>query len=319
MMTKTENPLIFETKRNRKLITPCCNKQNTDGKFVTYKGFPTQYGYCHSCGITKLPPTIYRNEKGVEFYWNESTNSFEETVTQMSYKTVTQISNINPNLCNTNHPVEQRFIDFNIVVNYFNSNQENNLLYYLTTKYGKNLVENTTKLYYIGTDTTKGTVFWFINIDGKPQKAKIMYYTTEGKRTNYFKVPYKNEDGYYSCLFGEHLLANSESPIILVESEKTALVCAIVLPNYTWLAYGGINGLTNMKLEPLREKKITIIPDMSEKAVSIMKLKTPYFQSIGIEAKIWDMTNGKSNDQLKKEGLYNCDLEDIIGNFTNEK
>ncbi len=42
-----------------------------------------------------------------------------------------------------------------------------------------------------------------------------------------FMVPYKNEDGYYACLFGENLIYDElkgRKTIIIVESEKTAVV-----------------------------------------------------------------------------------------------
>jgi hypothetical protein len=44
------------------------------------------------------------------------------------------------------------------------------------------------------------------------------------------------------CLFGEHLLKNSSSPVMLVESEKTAVVMSHFIPDYIWLATGGKNG-----------------------------------------------------------------------------
>ena len=131
-------------------------------------------------------------------------------------------------------------------------------------------------------------------------------------------MPYKNEEGYYNCLFGEHLIdlpENKNKSIILVESEKTALVCALNLPEYVWLAYGGINGLTNDKLEVLKGRKIILIPDISSKAVEIMNNKLTHIIEMGIDAKIWNMTNGKTDDQLKKEGWYNCDLEDVFRAF----
>jgi hypothetical protein len=36
---------------------------------------------------------------------------------------------------------------------------------------------------------------------------------------------------------------------------------------------------------------------------------------MGINAKVWDMTNGKTDEQLKTEGIYNNDLEDIFRKF----
>tara|TARA_R110001592_G_scaffold352878_1_gene651175 strand:+ start:6067 stop:6231 length:165 start_codon:yes stop_codon:yes gene_type:complete len=54
---------------------------------------------------------------------------------------------------------------------------------------------------------------------------------------------------------------------------------------------------------------------MSNNAVSIMKNKLPYLSELGINAKIWDMTKGKTDHQLKEEGWYNCDLEDFLRKF----
>src|SRR5690606_21438528 len=141
-----------------------------------------------------------------------------------------------------------------------------------------------------GTTKDGGTIFWSINQNYGVQKAKISYYNNEGKRTKKFKVPYKNKDGYFACLFGAHLLSESfkgSLTVVLVESEKTAIVGEILLPQYVWLAYGGINGLTETKIECLTGHKVLIIPDMSENAVSIAYKKLPMLHSKKINAKIW--------------------------------
>ncbi|MFT4805374.1 MAG: hypothetical protein ACI9YE_002590, partial [Psychroserpens sp.] len=101
----------------------------------------------------------------------------------------------------------------------------------------------------------------------------------------------------------------------LVESEKTALVASMVFPNYTWLAYGGINGLTNDKIKVLAGETIIIIPDMSSKAIKVMTDKMPLFQKYHIDAKIFDMTEGLTDDQLKTKGWYNADVEDVLRRY----
>ncbi|MBD3864658.1 toprim domain-containing protein [Olleya marilimosa] len=128
-------------------------------------------------------------------------------------------------------------------------------------------------------------------------------------------MPYKNEDGYYSCLFGEHLLdviENKEKAVMLVESEKTAIVCAMHYPEYIWLAYGGITALTNEKIQVLIGRKVILIPDMSEKAVAIMTKKISEFEERQIDVKIWDLTYGKTDKVLMESGWYNSDLEDVL-------
>ncbi|WP_053977218.1 DUF6371 domain-containing protein [Mangrovimonas xylaniphaga] len=314
MLQKVEQSLVFENKRDRSLVTPCCNRTNKDSKFVNFKGYPSNYGYCHSCGETTLPPTVYKDELGREYIWNDVSNTFEPYVTQLYdklyYKSVDS--------CNTKSIKSEKnikYVDFEIIEMYYKVQPENNLLQYLRRTYGDEKVDIVKQMYYIGTNKDLGTVFWSINSQGKTQKAKVSYYRANGKRTKYFKVPYKNEDGYYSCLFGEHLI-NKEGflskTVVLVESEKTAIVCAMHFPKYLWLAYGGINGLTEDKLGVLKGRRVVLVPDISENAVAIMKKKLPLLLDSGIEAKIWDMTKGKSDGQLKTEGLFNCDLEDFI-------
>ena len=197
----------------------------------------------------------------------------------------------------------------------FKVNPENNLLQYLRKTYGDTKTEDAKETYALGTNNDGGIIFWSINSNLKVQKAKIAYYDTNGKRTNKFKVPYKNEDGYFNCLFGEHLIYDkikTKKTVVLTESEKTAIIGYILFPKYVWVAYGGINGLTENKVSSLIGHNVLIIPDMSENAVSIILNKIPFLISLGINAKIWDMTGSKTDDQLKLEGIYNNDLEDVF-------
>lgn len=311
-LTKVIIEYKFNQKRNLNLITPCCNKNNKDGKFSTYIGMPDIYGYCHSCGKTTLPPTIFIDENGDEYMWNEIQNKFE-TFTK-------PLQNFRKNIAKTLQKPEMsakkpKYIPECMVWEYYATKPENNLLQYLFKVYDKTKVEDAKETYLIGTSKDGGTVFWNVNSDLKVQKAKISFYNKNGKRTNKFVVPYKNEDGYFACLFGEHLIYDKikgKKTIILVESEKTAVVGYINLPEYIWVAYGGSNGLTQNKLLPLIGHPVLVIPDMSESAVNIIYEKIPLLISMGINAKVWDLTDGKTDEQLKFEGIYNNDLEDVF-------
>jgi hypothetical protein len=47
------------------------------------------------------------------------------------------------------------------------------------------------------------------------------------------------------CIWGEHLLPeSSQENVIVVEGEKTAFVMSLYYPEYTWLAVGGIYGIS---------------------------------------------------------------------------
>lgn len=321
MLTKIEYDLKFNKKRNYNITTPCCKKSNKDGKFVNYKNLPKQYGYCHSCGETSLPPTRYRDEKGNTYVWDEQQQKVILDCNTLSNVCITKRHTLTENANNTaikqqllsyKPPKISKTIDFEVVELSYKSDDINNFKLYLHQKYVDYDVDKALQMYYIGTSKVNFTVFWYINHYGKVQKSKEVLYQLNGKRTNKFRVPYKNDVGHYFCLFGEHLLANNTKPIVLVESEKTAVICSFVLPKFTWLAYSGINGLTYDKLYALRGKEIIIIPDMSRNAVNIIKKKQKDFDYLEINAKIYDLTEGKTDQELKQMQIYNDDVADLI-------
>ena len=64
------------------------------------------------------------------------------------------------------------------------------------------------------------------------------------------------------CLFGEHLLSqHPDKTIALVESEKTAIICSAMMPQYLWLATGGKSQFNN-RLTVLKGRKIIAFPDI---------------------------------------------------------
>ena len=299
----------YTNKRDPQLITPCCNKSNKDGKFSSFANVPEFYGYCHSCGVANLPPQLYRDEKGYEYIWNDCSKKFESAELMLQNQSFA----VAKDSIATVPAKVQKYIPEEVLWKYFHIEPENNLLKYLRAKYGDAKVNDAKEVYGIGSTHDGGTIFWNINSELQIQKSKICYYDANGKRTNKFKVPYKNEDGYHSCLFGEHLVYEKHKGkdiVVLVESEKTAIVGYINLPQYNWVSYGGVNGLTDHKLAPFIGHTTLIVPDVSENAVNIMYQKIPSMIAMGINVKIWDMTEGKTDEELKFAGIYNCDLED---------
>lgn len=317
-MKREETNYIFNPKRNHKLITPCCNKDNKNGKFINYKNLPTHYGYCHSCGTTTLPPKIYLDENGKRYTWNGTTNKYEPINYELEM--VKTAETVKSNKSKKEETVIQKYISEETIWNYYSNKPENNLLQYIRKTYRNHNVDDVFENYVLGTTKDGGVIFWQINKNNQIQKGKISYYNKNGKRNNKFNAPYKNKNGYFSCLFGEHLIIDNKKGIdtlILVESEKTAIIGAILLPEFVWLSYSGRNGLTKSKYNCLIGHKILIIPDMSETDVKITNQKVEELNKIGVKANIWDMTNGRTNAQLKKDSDYNCDLEDVFRQLIN--
>lgn len=64
-------------------------------------------------------------------------------------------------------------------------------------------------------------------------------------------------------LFGEHLRSKHlDAKVALVESEKTAVIAAGILPKYIWLATGGKSQF-NARLSILKGRTIIAFPDVN--------------------------------------------------------
>lgn len=148
-------------------------------------------------------------------------------------------------------------------------------------------------LYCVGTARNGGTIYWQVDEHGIIRGGKIMQYKADGHRDKKYitwahsklkpcpngprvcKSCYNRsqcaypEDEYQlvQCLFGQHLLCNADNDttIHLVESEKAAIIMAIVDEGFgrgnLWMACGGLKNLNAAKIQPLGRHKVIIYPD----------------------------------------------------------
>ena len=136
--------------------------------------------------------------------------------------------------------------------------------------------------YFVGASQKTGmTIFWYIDHQQQPRSGKMMLYKKDGHRNKQVKRNFTwvhsmmekarllDPDTYEVriCLFGQHLIdLCPDAEIYIVESEKTALICATAYGNMRkrlWLACGGLRFLTAERLAPLIERKrhIVLCPD----------------------------------------------------------
>jgi len=160
---------------------------------------------------------------------------------------------------------------------YFENPQIDNLTEFLKSKFTKDEVFKAMQNYFItGTNHfwNNATVFWQINNKEQIQGAKIMLYDRHtGKR---IKEPYNHINWLHKaindpnftlrqCLFGLHQINEDyQKTIAIVESEKTAIVMSIFLPDFIWLATGSKGNFKFELLEPLKKRNIVAFPDKGE-------------------------------------------------------
>jgi hypothetical protein len=166
------------------------------------------------------------------------------------------------------------FHELKILNNYFNTeNVQDNLTSFLNTLFSFDEVFEVCKNYFIcGTHTfwQSSTMFWQIDHKEKIHGAKIMLYNANnGKR---IKEPYNHINWLHTkidkgfklnqCLFGLHRI--NEDPlktIAIVESEKTALIMSLFIPDFIWLATGSMNNFKKELLQPIKSRIIVAYPD----------------------------------------------------------
>ena len=99
----------------------------------------------------------------------------------------------------------------------------------------------------------------------------MLYSPTTGKRV---KEPFNHitwvhkalkqpEFELRQCLFGEHLLQDITKPVAIVESEKTAVIASVYLPQFIWLAVGSLTNLNAEKCNILKGRTVTLFPDLN--------------------------------------------------------
>lgn len=175
----------------------------------------------------------------------------------------------------TSQPKPVSFIPFEILKASLSVHETNHFVLFLVELFGAEIASELVNSYFIATSKLwKGaTVFWQIDAEGKIRTGKIMLYSpSTGKRVkepfNHISWVHKalNEPEFHlkQCLFGEHLINQFLSkPIAIVESEKTAIIASVYLPQFIWVAVGSLTNLNAEKCIVLKGRNVILFPDLN--------------------------------------------------------
>lgn len=220
---------------------------------------------------------------------------------------------------------------------------QNNLYRFFRTHFGEEATDYVFDLYRVRTSkhfrNAGGLATAFPQIDryGRLRQLKIMAYNPEtgrrlkteddaekwsygGKR---YYTPKEPQDKIYfagktiakngredyepnikQCLFGEHLIKPG-AKIGVVESEKTALICALYVPGVVWVATGGKNG-ARLTIDDISGvfgcvQSVILFPDLG--AFEEWTKKKDLFRSAGITCSVSDMLEQSATDEERAKGL----------------
>ena len=155
----------------------------------------------------------------------------------------------------------------------------NHLITYLSTILPSSAIDRIIADYRLASTPDQAIIFLQIDQDNQCRTGKIMQYNpatghrikdpNKPGRINWLHSILKRRKQLppdwqlTQCLFGEHLLPqHQDKTVALVESEKTAIICSAMMPQYLWLATGGKSGLTSERLSSLKGRKIIVFPDI---------------------------------------------------------
>lgn len=221
-----------------KVTCPKCGMKSCFTRYVDEKAqvlFPDNVGRCdhiNSCGYHYTPKECFQDNPAIKEMLVEQEKNGNNIPTAVA-PTAKPLPNSVPKASHLPSDwVEQSMRRFDI----------NPLYRYLTTVAGKDKTDRLFNLYKVGTSKmwNGATVFWQIDINGNVRAGKIMGY--DAKTGHRIKHPFNQVNWVHSvkrvpdfhmkqCLFGEHLLSDTSIPastVAIVESEKTALVAALL-------------------------------------------------------------------------------------------
>ena len=248
------NQYTFDTRRTK---CPYCGSSDGFAAVInpqTGKPFSEEVGKCHSCAIFKTPTAAgYVMEDGQ----------------MIAAKSV----------------VEAKFFPIARVADFGFKVGQGALVDYYGRLFGQHIAQQRAKDMLVVSDVWGNNAFVYCDIKGRGMSIKTIRYGDDGHRDKGgilagstrldtsqiggYISPEGNvrtitlRDGAYQLLYGQHMLAKHDGPIIIVESEKTAYVAGLIDNRMVYLASGGSQGLSKRKILSLA-KAGAISPELVE-------------------------------------------------------
>ncbi len=246
---------------NTRFRCPNCHRNK---KFVRYIDTKTGEQIAHNVGRCERIDSCGYHYTPKQYFQD---NNVSYNTTQMKSATMKKTFKSRPK------PVS--YIPIDVFKESLKNYGENNFVKFLMDLFGVDVSTQLITQYFIASsDHWNGaTTFWQIDINGNIRTGKIMLYNpSTGKRV---KEPFNHITWVHTiikqpdyelkqCFFGEHLLKSELlKQVAIVESEKTAIIASVYLPEFIWLAAGSKEGLTFEKCKILKGRTVCLFPDLN--------------------------------------------------------
>jgi len=174
--------------------------------------------------------------------------------------------------------------------------------------------------YKIGTSKKwKGAcIFWQIDKEERVSRGKIMLYDSFCKRVKKCIGSVHHELQIKELLPPEELFGlwlafepkSKDKTIALVESEKTAIISSLFVPEYVWMATGALDKLNFKRLERIKNRKLILFPDLRKnEAYFSWEKKGEELKILGFNISTNNFLEKYASQKEKEEGL---DIADYL-------
>jgi len=294
-MKELNEQWLFDKNRWRVKYCPC-GKSNKDGKFNPFRGCDN-LGKCFSCDRTFWPE-------------NDTGNTVRQAFPQK-------------------RTIPMSLMKFDTVFASCKGYEQNNFANWMVEICGESSAYEVFEMYYLGTSRkwNGAAVFWQIDSQGNIRGGKIMAFDKAGKRikkprsqiTRVHNQMGVKDYNLKQCFFGEHLLAiHPSKQVCIVESEKTAMLCAVYMPLFVWIATGGKNGCNfNLKTfsQVLKDRDITLYPDVGEE--ELWRERSAGISGSGVRVSEYLAAIARSEGNMKGQDLADYLPNQPISMFQN--
>jgi hypothetical protein len=226
-----------------------------------------------------------------------------------------------------------RFETFDAISGHFiTSSKASTLARYLWGLLPKSEIRRVWCDYVVSAARDKSVVFWQIDYEGHVRTGKVMKYDHEtglhieddqGIRWAHSELIRRGHlpesFNFSQCLFGEHLLQRDiDKDVVLVESEKTALIGSALFPQYVWLATGGKSQMSAEKMRVLVGRRVVAFPDVD--GFQEWKRKAAELSGFGINISVSDVLERKATpeERQRKIGIADWMLDDCKQQLINK-
>ncbi len=204
-----------------------------------------------------------------------------------------------------------------------------NFVFFLTSLFSMDEIEALMRIFKLGATKDGSVIFWQIDSKGQCRSGKIIQYDPDtGHR---IKEEYRDhikwvhpilkmrgvlpDDWELSqCLFGAHQLRSERSKgkkIVVVESEKTAVIGTAVAPEFVWMATGGLSQLSAERCYDIHGRDVILYPDTDPDGSTFRKWKEDAedLKRIGCRVDVSDILERTASAEDKEAKI---DIGDVM-------